>query len=564
MKHRAFTSALILLISIFPLSDSSHAAGPVFFPKGPYASEILSVDVLKSESANFAALTLPDGTIRGYAPSIVEKTFVVFESKDDGRTFNRVGVVDFGDSNSDAFIGQPRVIKLNDGKYHLYSSGPDGISCFSSTDGFKFSIDQLRCVPKSIIPTPPYYKGWRLSGAAVAILADGNYRMYFSDAGEQNDNRFPPHQIFSVKSSDGVNWILEPGARIGYTTKTIKGNAIHPEVIQHSDGSVTLFYRSYIPQNINYAFSSDGLNFTEEYISWFGKKDPIVGYGNEGGDPSLVLDKNGNIVMFQGTWTGPDKLGTSAIRLTVGKGTKYGEEVGRDLGWRGFLQNREMNCISKSSPSDADYGRVWVLSSSETDVQCPDNYTIDSANPVRTVLGPKYSSTTKCFWIGSGNPPFGLREVYFSGSVACPDGFSTSANSSSPSSSVATEIICYAGNNLVNAIPIIKLTDGSTKCPPDYSTTPPATNSNSSSKPETSISKSVTCYAKKGMIVRSPTFTLNDGSSSCPSGYSKAVNKAKPIKVTCKAAPNSKVAEKQFTLYGIGKKPSCPKGYVVK
>lgn len=553
-----------LLISISQVNPSS-ASGAIFYPKGPYDSSLFAVDVVGTVGADFTAVTLSDGTIRGYLPSM-EGTFAIFESKDDGKSFTRIGRIDFHDSKSDAFVGQPRVILLNDGLYHLYSNGPQGISCFSSKDGFTFVIDKLQCVPNSAIPTPPHFKSWRLSGPAIAILADGSYRMYFGDEGIPGDGKFPPHQIYSAKSRDGINWIVEPGVRIGHGSKSIKSIAIHPEVIQHSDGSVTLFYRSYFPQNIKYATSKDGLDFSDEYISWFAKKDPIVGYGNEGGDPSIVKDRNGKIVMFQGTWIGPEKLGISAIRLTPGTGTKFGKESGRYLGWQGVIEDRYLNCVSNQNPNDPINGRVWALASSATDLDCPDNYSIDKANPEKIEKTVSYSKTTKCKWNSNTNAPNGLAEVFFSGEVSCPEGFvivPSAMNNSSPNKGSSTpktpnELICYAGPNLSGATQILKITDGSTKCPPDYSTKPP---SGKQSQTSNSSGTGAKCFAKSGMVVSNPVMNANEVDGTCPPGYSVTPNKIKQTKINCVALPSSNVDPKKIVLYGIGKAPQCPKGY---
>lgn len=544
---------------------ASSANGPIYLPKGPYNSTLLAVDILNTVGADFTAVTLQDGTIRGYLPSM-EGTFAIFESNDDGKSFNRVGKVEFNDPKSDAFVGQPRVILLNDGRYHLYSNGPQGISCFSSKDGFTFIVDKLQCVPNSAIPTPPHYKSWRLSGPAIAYLSDGSYRMYFGDEGIPGDGKFPPHQIYSAKSRDGINWVVEPGVRIGHGSKSLKSIAIHPEVIQHSDGSVTLFYRSYIPQNMKYASSKNGLEFSDEYILWTSKRDPIVGYGNEGGDPSIVKDRNGNIVLFQGTWTGPEKFGISAFRLSSGKGIKFGEEAGRYLGWQGGIANRYINCISNANPNDPINGKVWVLASSSTDLQCPDEYSISKTNPEKTEKGPVYSKLTKCKWNSSSDAPNGLAEVFFSGEVSCPEGFviaPSATNNSSPNKGSSTpktpnELICYAGPNLSGATPILKITDGSTKCPPDYSTKPPSEKQSETSNPSGTGAK---CFAKSGMVVSNPVMNANEGDGTCPPGYSTTPNKIKQTKINCVALPSSNVNPKKLVLYGIGKVPQCPKGY---
>lgn len=492
------------------------ATGPVIFPKGPYDSELFSLNVLNSPGADFTVVLLPSGTMRGYIPNAVDGTLMIFESTDDGKSFKFTRNVDFGTDRTDNFIGQPRVIMLNDGKYHLYTNGSDGISCFSSTDGLKFDIDKLRCIPNSIIPAPPHYKSWRLSGPAIAILSNGTYRAYFGDEGTPGDALFPPHQIYSAVSSDGVVWTREPGVRIGFSATGLKTEAIHPDVIQHADGSVTMFFRTF--SNQMYASSRDGLTFGDEYILWWKIPDPIAGNGDLGGDPSVVKDRNGNIVLFQGTpIPGSDIGGQSAIRLTVGKGTKYGEEVGRNLGWRSEPKTRYLNCVSNGTPSDPAYAKVPVMANSDTANNCPDGYTADPANPATMVPGPKYASTTKCLASAGTKPANGLLEIYLSGKASCPPGFevSTSNTPSSnpqPPTDSQSQLVCYAGPSLIGAKPVLNITGG-TACPPGYSTT-------------------------------------------------RATGKQ--IKITCVVLPGFKVKQPVMTMVGVGKAPTCPRGYKKK
>lgn len=533
MKRFVFVT-VVGLLSFLPQQSASAAGGPVFFPKGPYDSELLSLDILKGPAADFTGILLPDGTIRGYAPSVVDEAHIIFESKDDGRTFTRIGKVDYGPDYNPNLLGQPRVVLLNDGKYHLYTNNSRGITCYSSTDGLRFSLDKVDCIPNSIIPTPPHYKNWRLSSPGIVILADGTYRAYFGDEGAVGDGAFPPHQLYSATSRDGVTWTREPGVRIGFSSSGLKTTAMHPDVIQHADGSVTIFYRTFPFQNQAYATSKDGLNFEDEHILWWGKQDPVAGYGNEGGDPSLVKDRNGNIVLFQGTWI-PNSVegGVSSIRLTVGKGTKFGEETGRDLNVHTRTRAEHANCVVTGTPSDPAYARVTVMAEPNAKQPCPDGYSVDSANPQTIVYGPSYANVTQCLWQGTGAAPNGWTQRYFSGVASCPQGYRVGSGAA-------------GGDGQQPA-------SGNQQMP----------SSGGSANAGGTAPKQVSCYAKPGMIVNNP-MLKPDGSGSCPPGYSTAKTSAKQVKITCTALPGIKVNQPVMTFVGIGKTPNCPKGYKKK
>lgn len=467
-----FTAVLTFILSSIVGTESHSAQTTVFYPKGPYDASILNLNTGMTSIADFTAILMPDGTIRGYSP--YDTGLRLWESKDDGFTFKEIGKTVGGGGH------QSRVILLPDGKYHVFSSGGDGISCWSSPDGLNFTIDKQACVPISWIESRTLkYGDLRISGPAVAILPNGSYRMYFSDEGAPGDGAFPPHQVFSAISTDAINWTLEPGVRIGWMSSGLKSVANHPTLIQHNDGSITLFYRDFV--NLNYATSTDGLNFGNEHIVWFDKADPIAGQGN-GGDPNVVADAKGNLVLYIGQMISKTDFGTIAVRLKPGKGSVFGQEVGRAVSSDKTLKREYLNCAAKDQVSDPLMKNIQLQAGPSN--SCPDGYIKDSSNPMVTKNIATYSDITRCFMKPGLTPQIeNLSNGYFSGANTCPNGYEVQnqpQNSSGNQGSGAGQIdrikdgrfpaprcvlkIGLAGNDWVGA----GKNQGTYWCPKDY------------------------------------------------------------------------------------------------
>lgn len=132
------------------------------------------------------------------------------------------------------------------------------------------------------------------SGATVIRLADGRYRMYFSDLPRPGD---PPgnHHIKSAISPDQVTWTVETGVRIGPGAPVLTESSEHPFALGNPDGSVTLYYGKFTgggsasPEGLYHATSTDGLTFQQETYDVF--------FGN---DPDALRLSDGTLVMYYG------------------------------------------------------------------------------------------------------------------------------------------------------------------------------------------------------------------------------------------------------------------------
>jgi hypothetical protein len=202
----------------------------------------------------------------------------------------------------------PRVIKLSDGRFRMYNSTSEGVSCSISSDGLNFILEKTTCISKTSFAAAT--KG--LTSPGIVKLSDGRYRAFFSDmviAGTGPD----PHQVFSATSTDGLTWTADSGVRIGIGATNITRSAEHPAAAIHPDGSITLFFYDNAArggkdsmgmpilengaQGLWYATSTDGgLSFANERQMVF-PSSLVHGFGN---DPDVFLDKDGSMILWAG------------------------------------------------------------------------------------------------------------------------------------------------------------------------------------------------------------------------------------------------------------------------
>ena len=105
--------------------------------------------------------------------------------------------------------GMPRVVGLPDGRVRLFYTSGDGIKSAISTDGLTFTLEP----GFRITAEAAGFSGTNVratSGATVTTLADGRFRMYFSDLPRPGD---PPgnHLVKSAVSTDMLAWTVEAG-----------------------------------------------------------------------------------------------------------------------------------------------------------------------------------------------------------------------------------------------------------------------------------------------------------------------------------------------------------------
>ena len=304
----------LVITFFFSLSVSSYQASgdPAdVFPSGPYDTNIISASILNPALfgvnkglpvADVSGVLLPNGTTRAYV--FAQNKGIEIAESSDGKVFTRVGNAFGGDRGQ----GMPRVVKLSDGRFRMFNSTSEGVSCSISSDGLIFTSEKTICISKANFPAAT--RG--LTSPGIVRLSDGSYRAFFSDmvmAGTGPD----PHQVFSATSTDGLTWTADSGIRIGAGATNITRSAEHPAAAIHSDGSITLFYYDNAArggkdamgmpilengaQGLWYATSTDGgLTFGNEHQMIFPSS---LGHGF-GNDPDVFLDKDGSLILWAG------------------------------------------------------------------------------------------------------------------------------------------------------------------------------------------------------------------------------------------------------------------------
>lgn len=333
MNRRSFFAVSVAACMLVTLGVSNGAqADPADqVPKGPYSATLIAEKILYPSLfgvgaglpvADVSGVQLANGKIRAYV--FAQNKGIVVADSTDGKTFAQVGSA-FGSDNGQ---GMPRVMKLSDGRYRMFSNSSDGITCSISSDGLTFAIEQANCIRSS------WFSGASngLTGAGVVKLSNGTYRAFFSDAVKAGTGP-DPHRVYSATSPDGLTWTADSGVRVGEGS-SITRSAEHPTAVVHSDGSVTIFYydngaRPGLDsagkpkmdpngQGLWYATSTNGgLSFSNEYKvefpSTFDK-----GFGN---DPDVFLDAQGNTILWGGGFDHSFGGYIGAVKLVKGAGS---------------------------------------------------------------------------------------------------------------------------------------------------------------------------------------------------------------------------------------------------
>ena len=155
-------------------------------------------------------------------------------------------------------VCDPTIVDLSGGKMRMYYKGANSLNpgpgqsvhkIYSaiSSDGLTFQKEGLR-----IDSETSGDNDWASVPDAI-MLPDGRVRLYYVTAAERG------HGIGSAISSDGPNFVKEPGIRVPYL--------VDPALIKMDDKYV-LFAASIderfggVPKGIYYLESSDGLEFS--------------------------------------------------------------------------------------------------------------------------------------------------------------------------------------------------------------------------------------------------------------------------------------------------------------
>lgn len=165
------------------------------------------------------------------------------------------------DSGSRIIDGSvPFVHRLKDGKVRLYYCNNNGILSAVSKDGITFEKENgIRISPGTGFES-------HVCDPTIVDLPDGKMRMYYKGANSQAGGPGQSiHKIYSAISSDGLTFQKE-GLRIDSEASGDNGWASVPDAIVLPDGRVRIYYvtAAGMQHGIGSAMSSDGLNFVKE------------------------------------------------------------------------------------------------------------------------------------------------------------------------------------------------------------------------------------------------------------------------------------------------------------
>ena len=220
--------------------------------------------------ADPTAALLDDGRIRLYA--YAQGIGIVSAVSDDGRSFTEeAGVRVVGTDG-----GQPRIWRLDDGRWRLYVSKVREIVSFTSDDGLVFTRDAGARLTAAAAGLPA------VSSPSIIELEPGRWRMYYSTLAIPGTGP-GGKRVGSATSVDLLEWTVEDGWRLGEGAPALTDSAEHPFPVAGTDGLVSLFYGKFraspggAPDGLYRAMSVDGLAFTEEaYTGLYFGNDPEV------------------------------------------------------------------------------------------------------------------------------------------------------------------------------------------------------------------------------------------------------------------------------------------------
>src|SRR3989338_2149338 len=165
------------------------------------------------------------------------------------------------DSGSRVVDGSvPFVHGMSDGKVRLYYCNSKGILSAVSKDGLTFAKEP------GVRISPGTGFEFQVCDPTIVDLPGGKIRMYYKGANSLNPGPGQSiHKIFSAISPDGLAFQKE-GLRIDSETSGDKGWASVPDAILLPDARVRIYYvtASEMEHGIGSAISSDGLNFIKE------------------------------------------------------------------------------------------------------------------------------------------------------------------------------------------------------------------------------------------------------------------------------------------------------------
>jgi len=200
-------------------------------------------------------------------------------------------------------IIQVRALRLDDGRVRIFFVDQGGIySAISKNEGLTFTVEpgvRLTATAAGLST---------ISGPGIVKLSDGRWRMYISEGpGRPTPGEaWPVRKVVSAVSSDLLTWTMDPGVRIG-AGAVVSGDANHPSALVNGDGSISLFYNRYFPDNgLLTSTSSDGLTFISEAF--------ILPSAQPLGDPDVVRLPDGGLRVYFGKGEEPFGFDLNSVR----------------------------------------------------------------------------------------------------------------------------------------------------------------------------------------------------------------------------------------------------------
>ena len=153
----------------------------------------------------------------------------------------------------------PFIHKLKDGNVRLYYCNDKGILSAVSKDGLTFTKEQ------GVRISPGTGFEFQVCDPTIVDLPDGKMRMYYKGANTLKPGPGAIHKIYSALSSDGLTFQKE-GLRVDSEINGDNSWASVPDAIILPDGRVRLYYvtAAQMEHGIGSAISTDGLNFVKE------------------------------------------------------------------------------------------------------------------------------------------------------------------------------------------------------------------------------------------------------------------------------------------------------------
>ena len=262
----------------------------------------------------------------------------------DGITWTKEGIRLSPGGNLDDTMGSPVVVKLEDGTYRMYYVGASRkIGGYHQRTLSAISGDGLTWTkePGIRIDVGGPYDSHYANGCSIVRLQDGRYRMYY-----HGDAYSAGSYILSAVSNDGINFVKEPGIRVG-------GNVGCSDVIRLPDNTYKMYFSR---KEIHAAVSADGLNWVET--------DNVLSLGGPGdydehalGHPDFYAFPDGTKRIYYVAIPRWSIMSATLVEDSDGDGVPNAEDICPDTPYGAIVD--EFGCSNTASePVDENGGAV--------------------------------------------------------------------------------------------------------------------------------------------------------------------------------------------------------------